>query len=268
MASSKSPKKNISKSSVKARTIYNAISKHFSYSHAVALLLFVVMFFGYVYMERSSLTKNIRIGGLDSATSTEEALPPQDSAAIYYVRMKIVINKGDEEQEVILEVNPAWSPLGSARFKELVLYNFYDECRFFRVIPKFMAQIGINGDPNKHKQWQQKIQDDPEGVLSNKRGLVSFATSGPNTRTTQIFFNYADNSYLDKQHFTPFARVIKGMDVLDAVFAGDREAPSQGRLAAEGNTYLATAFPRLSYIKSSELLKHYKPGLVVARARE
>lgn len=211
---SMSPKNNNNKklkSRNKSRTIYNAFSKHFSCSHIAVLLLFVFLFFGYVYMERSSLTKNIRLGGLESSASSEEDLPLQDAslnaAATYYVRMNIVVNTGEDAREVVLEVNPAWSPLGSARFKELVLYKFYDDCRFFRVIPKFMAQIGINGDPNKQKQWQQKIPDDPEAVLSNKRGSVSFATSGPDTRTTQIFVNYADNSFLDKQRFTPFAKV-------------------------------------------------------------
>ena len=162
---------------------------------------------------------------------------------------------------VVIEVHRAWAPLGADRFYNLVKNGYYDECRFFRVLDDFMAQIGINGTPAIQSAWRDaKIADDPVKG-SNKRGFVTFATGGPNTRTTQFFINFKDNSSLDKSGFSAFGEVTSGMDVVDKLYSGYGEGaprgqgPSQGNIAAQGNTYLAKDFPKLDYVKKATIEK-------------
>lgn len=159
-----------------------------------------------------------------------------------------------------IEVHRDWSPNGADRFYNLVKNGFYDGARFYRVIPGFMAQFGFSPDPAVNAAWQPaSIADDPVKE-SNKRGMVSFAMRGPNTRTTQLFINYADqNARLDGMGFSPFGKVITGMEAADALYGGYGEGapsgggPSQGRLASEGNTYLSKDFPQLDYIKTAKV---------------
>jgi peptidyl-prolyl cis-trans isomerase A (cyclophilin A) len=157
----------------------------------------------------------------------------------------------------VIEVTRAWAPLGADRFYNLVKNGYYDNCRFFRVISGFMAQFGINGDPKLSAVWRQaQIKDDPV-KQSNKRGFVTYAMAGPNTRTTQLFINYNDsNSYLDKDGFSPFGRVVEGMKVVDSLYADYGGAPSdqQPRIQMEGNAYLEKSFPKLDYIKSTVIV--------------
>jgi peptidyl-prolyl cis-trans isomerase A (cyclophilin A) len=159
----------------------------------------------------------------------------------------------------VVEVHPEWAPRGAARFKELVEAKYYDECRFFRVIEGFMAQFGMNGDPEVNARWdKQEIKDDPV-KQSNTRGRVTFATSGANSRTTQLFINYRDNGRLDGQGFSPFAEVVEGMEVVDKLYneygegAPQGNGPSQGRIARSGNKYLMESFPKLDYIKTARI---------------
>jgi cyclophilin family peptidyl-prolyl cis-trans isomerase len=120
-------------------------------------------------------------------------------------RVKFEVSTG----EFVVEVNPEWAPNGARRFRELVEAGYYDDCRFFRVVEGFMAQVGMNGDPAVNAQWDDKrIPDDPP-LRSNTRGRVTFATSGPNSRTTQFFINFGDNSQLDGQGFSPIGEVIE-----------------------------------------------------------
>jgi peptidyl-prolyl cis-trans isomerase A (cyclophilin A) len=161
----------------------------------------------------------------------------------------------------VIEVHRDWAPLGADRFYNLVKNGFYDDVRFFRVIPGFMAQFGIHGNPTVASAWRPaQIKDDPV-KQSNKRGYVTFATAGPNTRTTQLFINFGDNAGLDKQGFSPFGQVVSGMDVVDKIYSGYGEGaprgkgPDQGRTQAEGNAYLTKEFPRLDYIKSATIGK-------------
>ncbi len=156
----------------------------------------------------------------------------------------------------VVDVTRAWSPNGADRFYNLVKNGYYDGCGFYRVIPGFMAQFGIHGDPKVNAAWRPaRIKDDPV-VQSNKRGFVSFATSGPNSRTTSLFINYSDrNTYLDASGFSPFGKVNdEGMKIADAINAEYRETPDQGSIHMQGNAYLKQNFPRLDYIKSAVIV--------------
>merc|ERR1712083_814236 len=159
----------------------------------------------------------------------------------------------DHKGSFVMEVHPDWAPLGAARFRELVDADFFKAVRFFRVIEGFMAQFGISGKPSLAASWKEKkLQDDPVKE-SNKRGFVSFATSGKNSRTTQMFINFADNSNLDSMDFAPFAKVVEGMEVVDRIYKIG-EKPNQGTIQSEGNTYLKKNFPQLTYISGTTVL--------------
>ena len=160
----------------------------------------------------------------------------------------------------VVEVHRDWAPNGADRFYNLVKNGFYDNVRFFRVIEGFMAQFGVNGDPKVSAVWREaRIKDDPVKV-SNKRTFVTFATAGPNTRTTQVFISYGDNSNLDSQGFSPFGQVVSGMKVVDSLYSGYGEGapggrgPNQARVQQEGNAYLGSAFPNLDYVKKATIV--------------
>jgi peptidyl-prolyl cis-trans isomerase A (cyclophilin A) len=159
-----------------------------------------------------------------------------------------------------IEVHRDWAPNGADRFYNLVKNGFYNDGRFFRVIKGFMVQFGINGNPQISKVWRDaNIKDDPVKA-SNKRGMITFATAGPDTRTTQVFVNFGDNAGLDDQGFAPFGQVISGMEVVDALYAEYGEGapqghgPNQGVVQSMGNAYLAKAFPKLDYIKTATIV--------------
>jgi len=172
-------------------------------------------------------------------------------------KAKLETSKGS----FVVIVHRAWAPLGADRFYNLVTGGFYDDCRFFRVIDGFMAQVGINGNPAIQSAWRDAtIPDDPVKE-SNKRGFVAFAkTRAPNSRSTQFFINVADNSVLDKQGFAPIGEVVApGVDVVDALYSGYGEGapsgrgPEQAKLQAQGNAYLTKEFPKLDYIKKATI---------------
>jgi peptidyl-prolyl cis-trans isomerase A (cyclophilin A) len=161
----------------------------------------------------------------------------------------------------VIQVTRAWAPNGADRFYNLVKNGFYDNVRFFRVISGFMVQFGINGDPQLSARWRQAQIKDDAVTQSNKRGMITFATAGPNTRTTQVFINFADNTNLDGMGFAPFGRIVSGMNVVDALNAEYGEGaprgrgPDQGKLQSEGNAYLAREFARMDYIKKATIEK-------------
>jgi peptidyl-prolyl cis-trans isomerase A (cyclophilin A) len=164
--------------------------------------------------------------------------------------------KGD----VVIQVHRDWAPIGADRFYELTKMGFYDGDRFFRALRGFVVQFGINGDPKINKDWTQiSIKDDPPKV-SNKPGTVTFATSGPNSRATQVFINLGDNSRLDDQGFTPFGEVTQGMENVQNFYMdyGDGppggNGPDQAAIADIGNPYLEEHFPKLDYIKTARVV--------------
>jgi peptidyl-prolyl cis-trans isomerase A (cyclophilin A) len=170
---------------------------------------------------------------------------------------KFETSKGD----FVIEVTRDWSPLGADRFYNLVKNGFYSNCRFFRNIAGFMVQFGINGDPKLSAVWRNaNIKDDPV-KQSNVKGYISYAMAGPNTRTTQVFINFSDrNAQLDKSGFSPFGKVVKGMDVVESLYNGYGEGapsgngPDQGKIQMEGNAYLEKSFPKLDFVKAATIV--------------
>jgi len=154
-----------------------------------------------------------------------------------------------QEETFTVRVHPEWAPEGAKRFQDMVQAGILKDTRFFRVVPGFMVQFGIPGEPQVAASWVQKrIQDDPV-TQSNTPGMMTFAMSGKNSRTTQMFINYANNDFLDKQGFSPFAEVLgDGMDVVKKIQSQYRERPNQGKVQHEGNAYLMKHFPKLSFV--------------------
>jgi peptidyl-prolyl cis-trans isomerase A (cyclophilin A) len=156
--------------------------------------------------------------------------------------------------DFVVEVHREWAPLGADRFYNLVRYGYFTNAAFFRVVPGFVVQFGLSADPAVNKVWRDAdIQDDPV-VQSNKRGNLVFATAGPNTRTTQLFINFADNTRLDGMGFAPFGTVIEGMDVVDKIYSGYGESPRQDVITAQGDAYLAANFPKIDKIKLARIV--------------
>ena len=187
----------------------------------------------------------------------ETLMHPEKAAATApeTFKARFTTTKGD----FVVEVHRSWAPKGADRFFNLVKIGYFDEAAFFRVIDGFMVQFGINGHPAVSAKWRDAdIPDDPPAGQSNKRGFVTFATAGPNTRTTQLFINFADNSRLDASGFVPFGQVVSGMDVVDSLYKVGEGAPmgpgpDQGRIQAEGNIYLKASFPQLDYVKTAKV---------------
>jgi peptidyl-prolyl cis-trans isomerase A (cyclophilin A) len=191
-----------------------------------------------------------RAGDLSNPASLNEQAP-----AVY--KAKFDTSKGT----FVIEVHRDWAPNGADRFYNLVKNGYFNDVRFFRVLDGFMAQFGINGEPGIAAVWRDaNIKDDPV-KQSNSRGTITFATGGPNTRTTQVFINFGDNAALDRQGFSPFGKVISGMDVVDSLYSGygegapDGHGPQQGVVQKLGNAYLQKAFSKLDYIKTATIEK-------------
>ena len=161
----------------------------------------------------------------------------------------------------VVKVTRSWSPHGADRFYNLVKIGYFEDIAFFRVIPNFMAQFGIHGDPAISRAWRNAtIKDDPV-VQSNKRGYIPYAkTNRPNSRNTQFFINFRDNVNLDGMGFSPFGEIAEGMDVVDAIYkVGEGRprgpGPAQQVIQARGNDYLEKDFPKLDYIKSAKIVE-------------
>jgi len=162
----------------------------------------------------------------------------------------------------VVEVHRDWAPRGADRFYNLVRNGFFDDSRFFRVRAGFIVQFGIAGEPTIASAWRnQRMPDDPRRQ-SNTRGLISYAMTGPDTRTTQVFINLADNLRLDAEGFAPIGRVVEGMDVVDALYStygensgGGMRGAKQSKLFEEGNRYLDREFPKLDKLLKATILR-------------
>jgi peptidyl-prolyl cis-trans isomerase A (cyclophilin A) len=189
-------------------------------------------------------------GKLDSPANLNEKAPATFKA-------KFDTSKG----VFVVEVTRDWAPNGADRFYNLVKNGFYDNVRFFRVISGFMVQFGINGDPRISAPWREARITDDAVKQSNRRGYITYAMAGPNTRTSQVFINFADNANLDNSGFAPFGRIVSGMDVVDKLNAEYGEGaprgrgPDQGRVQMEGNAYLNKEFSRLDFVKKATIEK-------------
>ncbi|HEY4085706.1 MAG TPA: peptidylprolyl isomerase [Bryobacteraceae bacterium] len=183
-----------------------------------------------------------------SCKKTKPPLPNVTAPANF--RVDFDTTKG----HVILEISRALAPIGVDRFYNLVQAKYFDGARFFRVVPGFVVQFGLAADPGMIATWDQPIPDDPV-LTSNRRGAITFAqTSEPNTRSTQLFISLGSNERLDAQHFSPFGKVVDGMDNVDALYAGDGEKPQQDSIKEKGNAYLEKEFPKLDYIKTARII--------------
>jgi len=208
-------------------------------------------------LEAMALGTILNVMSHPSAAQAEEATTLDEGRLIEF---EVANLDGVEGQtgKFVIQTRPSWAPIGAKRFEDLVEKDFWKGDRIFRVLPGFVSQFGINGDPTVQSFWRsQSMADDPVRV-SNARGTVVFATSGKNTRTTQMFVNtnQKGNSFLDNQGFSPVGEVISGMDVVDRFYSGYGEGapsgkgPNQGLIQAKGNAYLETAYPKLSYFSS------------------
>jgi peptidyl-prolyl cis-trans isomerase A (cyclophilin A) len=165
-------------------------------------------------------------------------------------QVKFTTTKGD----FVVEVTRAWAPIGADRFYNLVKHGYFTDAAFFRNISGFMVQFGLSADPAVNAAWRNaNLKDDP-GKQSNSPGMITFATAGPNTRTTQFFINFGNNSFLDSQGFSPFGKVISGMDVVQKLYNGYGERPDQGSITTQGKAYLDKNFPNLDSIKSATII--------------
>jgi peptidyl-prolyl cis-trans isomerase A (cyclophilin A) len=165
-------------------------------------------------------------------------------------KAEFVTTKGN----FVVEVHKDWAPMGADRFYNLVRGGYFTNAAFFRVVPNFMVQFGLNANPAVNAAWRNaNLRDDPV-KQSNKRGYITFATAGPNTRTTQLFINFKDNGFLDSQGFAPFGEVVEGMDVVDKINSQYGETPDQGAITSQGDAYISKNFPAIDKIKSARIL--------------
>jgi len=172
--------------------------------------------------------------------------------------VKFTTTKG----EFVVQVTRAWAPLGADRFYNLAANNFFDDASFFRVLSGFVVQFGLNADPQISKVWRAATINDDPVTHSNRPGYVTFATAGPNTRTTQVFINLGNNAQLDSMGFAPFGLVTLGMEVVKQLYSGYGEGapsgrgPDQGAVSSQGKAYLDKNFPNLDGIKTATIISH------------
>ena len=191
-----------------------------------------------------------RIPGRDLSKLKDPSRLTETSPSVFRARFTTSIGA------FVIEVHRDWAPLAADRFYNLVKNGFYDGSRFFRVLDGFMAQFGLNGDPEIQATWQTASLPDEPVTQHNLRGYVTFAReSGPNSRYTMVFINYKGNSYLDADGFAPFGQVVTGMDVVDKLYSGYGRAniPDQRRIVRDGNAYLQQEYPKLDFVRTATI---------------
>ncbi|MEO6866162.1 MAG: peptidylprolyl isomerase [Gemmatimonadaceae bacterium] len=191
-----------------------------------------------------------------NGNSSSEVARPESAAYSSQAPDRFLVRLETSQGTIVLTVHRDWAPRGADRFYYLVQNRLLDGERFFRVRANFIAQFGLNGDPAVIAAWKHRAIPDDSVRVSNMRGTMAYAMTGPNTRTTQIYINLVDNPKLDSQGFAPFAEVTSGMDAVDHIYSGYGEsagggvrAGKQGLIEAGGNAYLTRAFPKLDYIE-------------------
>lgn len=190
-------------------------------------------------------------------------LPVPDAVSSARAPERFRARFGTSQGAFTVEVTRAWCPLGADRFYNLVQAGFFDAQKFFRVRAGFIAQFGLHPTPRVIAAWKGRTMPDDSARVSNKRGTLAYAMlTTPNTRTTQIYINLADNVQLDAQGFAPFGRIVEGIDVIDRLYAGyddnaggGMRAGNQGPIEKEGNAWLERNFPRLDYIVQVRLVR-------------
>ena len=198
-----------------------------------------------------------RPGAAHAAAASPSLLNPASlkARAPAVFRAKFTTNAGD----FVVEVHRQWAPLGADRFYNLVRYGYFTNAAFFRVVPGFVVQFGLSANPAVNKVWKTATIPDDAVVQSNKRGYLVFATAGPNTRTTQLFINFADNARLDRMGFAPFGNVVEGMDVVDKIYPAYGESPRQDLITEQGDAYLKAKFPDIDRIKLARIVPAVPP---------
>jgi peptidyl-prolyl cis-trans isomerase A (cyclophilin A) len=190
-----------------------------------------------------------------AAACAQEAGPLRNPAALTeQAPATFSVGFDTSKGRFVVAVHRDWAPLGADRFYNLVKAGFFKDVRFFRVIGGQLAQFGMHGDPGVQAAWRDaEIPDDPVRH-GNTRGTISFATRGPNTRTTQLFINLRDNSPYDRLGFAPFGEVTSGIEVVDNLYSGYEERPEQPLIDSDGNAYLTREFPNLDYVQQATIL--------------
>jgi peptidyl-prolyl cis-trans isomerase A (cyclophilin A) len=206
-------------------------------------------------MRRLALLVAFPVISMIAAACTDKSVPKTTTTATTAVtqapdsfRVAFETSRGP----FVVQVLRAWAPRGADRFYDLVQQHFFDDTRFFRVVPGFVVQFGLSGDPKKNEPWDKPLPDDSIRQ-TNARGTIVFATQGPNTRTHQLFINLGDNARLDGMGFAPIGRVVEGMNVVDSLYSEYGEAPDQQFIQTLGNPYLDRTFPKLDHIKTAKL---------------
>jgi len=195
------------------------------------------------------------LAGCSTSPKKEAATEPEKKAAVSRVgapelfNVKLETSKGP----IVIEVHRDWAPRGADRFYELVKDGYYNDARFFRIIPNYVAQFGLAATPAMTKKWAKSIDDDPV-AHTNSVGTVAFAKAGRNSRDTQVFINLRSNQILDSQGFAPFGKVSEGMPVVEKLYSRYGDSPEQEALTKRGNSYLKSGFPLLDYIKTATIL--------------
>jgi len=191
---------------------------------------------------------SLMLAACSGAQSASDARLPNDKAPDVY-RINFDTSRGP----FVVEITRDQAPNGADRLYNLVKAKYYDGSRFYRVVSGFMVQWGAAADPKDSQHWDQGIPDDPVKA-TNARGAVTFAASSqPNSRTTHLFINFADNARLDQMGFAPVGKVVSGMENIDQIYSGDGERPDQGAIKEAGNEYLQKEFPNLDYIKTARI---------------
>ena len=200
-------------------------------------------------------------GGGSSSSSDAQLLHPSklNAKAPQLYTVQVVTTKGD----FTIDVHRTWAPNAADRFYNLVKGGFFSDVKFFRVVPNFVVQFGISGDPKVSAAWKNATIPDDQPTVPNNRGAVTFASAGPNTRTTQIFINLVNNTQLSGQGFAPFGDVVTGMDVVDRLYSGYSDQPTshQSEMMTEGNAWLDKHYPKLDSIKSMKVTHESNPAL-------